>query len=252
MFPSVKKKTEFKSALKSTEELVTQARLNQIAKEHRSLGSILDKRTLYDIEDPKKIATAARLKSKDEEFTRRRAVDVNSQSVEKALDLFKADGNDVANILGEYNQEMKVWRAKCNEPSYFLKLEHYYPQLVKYRDTLSQAERIVYKKRITDTIIQLSNKYRAESLQLKLNMDLNSIFHPDANSHRVHCTYLMKLYKGIECTTIEEPILIAMLNEKIERAREEKLNEEKILVNNYHIFLYLNLNKNVYKFYLYS
>lgn len=39
-----------RSVLKTTEELVTQARLNQIAKEHRSIGSILDDREIFSLE----------------------------------------------------------------------------------------------------------------------------------------------------------------------------------------------------------
>ena len=77
-------------------------------------------------------------------------------------------------------------------------------------------------------VVQLSKKFRAESRTLKLNMDLNGIFHPEANAHRVHCIYLMKLYKGIECGSVEEPILMQMLNEKIEKAHQDKLKEEKV------------------------
>lgn len=39
-----------RSVLKTTEELVTQARLNQIAREHRSIGSILDDREIFALE----------------------------------------------------------------------------------------------------------------------------------------------------------------------------------------------------------
>ena len=57
--------SQFKSTLKSTEELVIQARLNQIAKEHRSIGSVLDKRTLFDIEEPKKLVFNRKSKAAD-------------------------------------------------------------------------------------------------------------------------------------------------------------------------------------------
>jgi hypothetical protein len=42
--------TKIRSVLKKTEELVTQSRLNQIAKEHRSIGSILDDRQIFALE----------------------------------------------------------------------------------------------------------------------------------------------------------------------------------------------------------
>ena len=36
--------------LRTTEELVAQSRLNQIAKEHKSIGSILDDREIFALE----------------------------------------------------------------------------------------------------------------------------------------------------------------------------------------------------------
>ena len=30
-----------------------------------------------------------------------------------------------------------------------------------------------------------------------MEMDSHAIFHPEANAHRAHCIYLMKLYKGL-------------------------------------------------------
>jgi hypothetical protein len=45
-------------------------------------------------------------------------------------------------------------------------------------------------------------------------MDLNGIFHPDANAQRVHCIYLMKLEKGISAANIEDPVLKEMYIEE--------------------------------------
>ena len=58
----------FKSALKSTEELVTQARLNQIAKDHQSIGTVLDNRCLFDIEEPKRIVTRKNQRKEEEDY----------------------------------------------------------------------------------------------------------------------------------------------------------------------------------------
>jgi hypothetical protein len=49
--------------------------------------------------------------------------------------------------------------------------------------------------------------YRAEMRRVKDEMDSDGVFHPQANAHRVHCIYLLKLYKGISAHTIEDPVL---------------------------------------------
>ena len=43
-----------KALLRASEEMVAQARLNTIAKDHRSMGSMLDDRMLFRLEDPKR------------------------------------------------------------------------------------------------------------------------------------------------------------------------------------------------------
>ena len=42
--------SKMRTVLKTTEELVTQSRLNQIARDHKSIGSILDDRTVFPLE----------------------------------------------------------------------------------------------------------------------------------------------------------------------------------------------------------
>ena len=48
---------------------------------------------------------------------------------------------------------------------------------------------------------------------------MSEIFHPDANAHRTHCQYIMKLHKTISAENIEDPIL--------ERFKKQADEEEK-------------------------
>jgi hypothetical protein len=45
---------------------------------------------------------------------------------------------------------------------------------------------------------------------MKRELDSNGVFHPEANAHRVHCLYRLKLYKNLNCYSIEYPILKEM------------------------------------------
>ena len=48
---------------------------------------------------------------------------------------------------------------------------------------------------------------------------MSDIFHPNANSHRAHCQYVMKLYKSVTTDNIEDPIL--------EKFKDEYESEKK-------------------------
>ena len=56
-----------------------------------------------------------------------------------------------------------------------------------------------------ESLLNISNKIREEMALVKADMDLAGIFHPDANAHRVHCMYLMRVYNGTRADTIEDP-----------------------------------------------
>ena len=63
-----------------------------------------------------------------------------------------------------------------------------------------------------EALIDLATKYREEMQAMKADMDLAGVFHPDANAHRAHCMYLLKIYKNITSDNIEDPILRKMKN----------------------------------------
>ena len=82
---------------------------------------------------------------------------------------------------------------------------------------MTHEQQAQFRRRTNAALISLADKFRAECKELKSDMDLNGVFHPEANAHRVHCIYLMKLYKGIRSDTIEDPILRQMRREEQQR-----------------------------------
>ncbi len=221
---------QLKAILKSTEELVTQARLKDIAKEHQSIGSILDDRCLYALEEPKKRdRTQSKLEIEKRLHSRRggRGESDIKAKADQALESFKDKGVNVEMLIGNYSIEQAIWKEKSSQMAYSQKRKYQYPELQKFKDSMTGIQRNIFKEKISEAIIHLSDKYRAECKVLKIDMDLNGIFHPEANAHRVHCIYLMKLHKGIRSDTIEDPILRRLLAEKNEIARTIQEDEDR-------------------------
>lgn len=226
---------QLKSILKSTEELVTQARLNDIAREHQSIGSILDNRCLYALEVPKKRdRTQSKLEIEKRLHSRRggRGESDIKAKADQALESFKDRGVNVEMLIGNYAIEQAIWKEKSSQMSYSQKRKYQYPELQRFKDSMTGIQRNIFKEKISEAIIALADRYRAECQAMKADMDLNGVFHPEANAHRVHCIYLMKLHKGIRSETIEDPILRRLLAEKGELARglqEEEARKERLV-----------------------
>jgi hypothetical protein len=60
--PPIYSAQEFKTLMKATEKMVTKARLDQIAVEHKSSGAILDTRVLHEIVEPCRLPKKSKLK----------------------------------------------------------------------------------------------------------------------------------------------------------------------------------------------
>jgi hypothetical protein len=222
--------SQLRAILKSTEELVTKARLSQIAKEHQSIGSTLDDRCLYAIEEPKKRdRSQSKLEIEKRLHSRRGGrgeLDIKAMA-DLALESFKDKGVNVEMLIGNYSIEQQIWKEKSSQMAYSQKRKYQYPELQQFKDSMSNIQRNLFKEKISEAIIGLADKYRAECKLLKADMDLNGIFHPEANAHRVHCIYLMKLYKGIRSDSIEDPILRRFMTERREEARGKKEDEDR-------------------------
>jgi len=206
----------FKSLMKATEEMVTKARLDQIARDHKSMGAILDDRVLYKIEEPKK-------RNKNQPYRsamqlQRDAELLEAQEASNAEQLKRdAEAATLLKRQNDYSVEQQIWKEKSGPAVYSQARRFQFPELQKFRDGMTHEQQAQFRRRTNAALISLADKFRAECKELKSDMDLNGVFHPEANAHRVHCIYLMKLYKGIRSDTIEDPILRQMKREEEQR-----------------------------------
>eukprot|EP00597_Dinobryon_sp_UTEXLB2267_P012120 CAMPEP_0170113234 /NCGR_PEP_ID=MMETSP0020_2-20130122/9737_1 /TAXON_ID=98059 /ORGANISM="Dinobryon sp., Strain UTEXLB2267" /LENGTH=1097 /DNA_ID=CAMNT_0010339491 /DNA_START=44 /DNA_END=3337 /DNA_ORIENTATION=+ len=218
--------SKIRSMLRTTEELVAQSRLNQIAREHKSIGSILDDREIFALEDPNwrfprkngKIEVEKRVNARR---GGRAEVDIKEQ-VDYVIDNLHEKGINVATMANDFDVERNIWKSLSREKEYFAKMNHQHPELQELREKLEGAEKAAFNEKVKKAIINLSEKFREECRALKRELDTNGVFHPEANAHRVHCLYRLKLYKNLHCYSIEFPILKIMHDEKLRIAREEK------------------------------
>lgn len=212
--------------MKATEELVTKARLDQIAREHKSIGAILDDRVLYKIEEPKKRNRSETFKTA---LQLQREKELAEEELVKELQQEKMMVH-AAKLLkkqNDYSTEQQIWKEKSGPAVYSQARRFQFPELQKFKERMTHEQQVQFKRRTNAALMALADKYREECRELKADMDLNGVFHPEANAHRVHCIYLMKLYKGIRSDTIEDPVLRQLKNEEEQRARTQKALEEQ-------------------------
>ena len=203
--------------LRQAEELVMEARLELIAREHKSMGAVVDTRTLHHLEEIKfQTKQSLRLEMAQSLHGRRggrAGTDIKSKA-NLAVEAFKEKGINVAILTGNYELEQKIWRNKSSKRTYAQRRHLQHPELDEFLNSMSSNQVIEYQNRISQKLIEIVEKFRKECAELKLEMDLNGIFHPDANAQRVHCIYLMKLEKGISAANIEDPVLKEMYIEE--------------------------------------
>ena len=210
---------KYKSLMKATEEMVTKARLDQIARDHKSMGSILDDRVLYKIEEPKKrnknqpYRSAMQLQRDAELLEAQEANNAEKMRLDAQAAELLRKGND-------YSVEQQIWKEKSGPAVYSQARRFQYPELQKFKESMTHEQQVQFRRRTNAALITLADKFRAECKEMKTDMDINGVFHPEANAHRVHCIYLMKLYKGIRSDTIEDPILRQMKREEEQRAAD--------------------------------
>jgi hypothetical protein len=216
----------FRSLMKATEELVTKARLDQIAREHKSIGAILDDRVLYKIEEPKKRNRSETFKTA---LQLQREKELAEEELVKELQQEKMMVH-AAKLLkkqNDYSTEQQIWKEKSGPATYSQARRFQFPELQKFKEHMTHEQQVQFKRRTNAALMALADKFREECRELKTDMDLNGVFHPEANAHRVHCIYLMKLYKGIRSDTIEDPVLRQLKSEEEQRIRTQKALEEQ-------------------------
>ena len=182
--------------VKSADELVASSRLNVIEKEHKSFGSLIDNRQLFSLDEtpkpfkrkPTPVEDPAILSS----FLRGAALEHTPRTFPEAVD------KTIPNVTNSscYANEELIWRTKSNVPAYFQKRVYEDPTLQAFRDNLSPEQKKRNKELSIQALHAIADRYRAEMAKVKEEMDADGVFHPAANAHRVHCMYLMKIYKG--------------------------------------------------------
>ena len=234
---------------KATEELVAVTRLKTIEKEHKSYGSFIDDRQLFPMVD---VATPRVRKKVVNDDSTVVSTSPNKQSLPSASGavvagaataaaatsskptaplstLPKGDDQSVVSHLTaiaivNYDNEELIWKTKAQDKLYFQKRTFEEPELQRFYESLTVHQKTKFRKLCIENLHGLADKYRIEMAKVKENMDGDGIFHPSANAHRVHCMYLMKLYKGISAASIENPVLRKM---RADMAAKQVLKEKQ-------------------------
>eukprot|EP01031_Cornospumella_fuschlensis_P041812 gene41812-51035_t len=218
--------------LKQTEILLTETRLGQIAKDNKSISALLDQRTLYPIEDVYVRTKKAIQQEIDARLHSRRGGRGEREIKPQAalvLEAFREKGVHVDLLSGSYELEQQMWRTNCQSKNANKEQRKYkFPELFAFRKQMDLRQKNAYRERVGSHLIQLAEELREECRAMKQEMDLNGIFHPEANAHRVHCAYIMKLHKKITPENVDDYILRKMYEEHLLKQKtEEELNLKK-------------------------
>lgn len=184
--------------IKSADELVASTRLNVIEKEHKSFGSLIDHRQLFSLDETPKPLKKKCAPTDDSaalsNFLRATALEHGLTTPRKFPDAIDTTAIIVSNQC--YANEELMWRTKASVPAYYQKRVYEDPTLQSFRDSLTLEQKKRNKELTLQALHTIADKYRAEMSKIKEEMDTDGVFHPAANAHRVHCMYLMKIYKG--------------------------------------------------------
>jgi hypothetical protein len=220
---------------KKAQRMVEEVRLKNIEREHRSVGAVLDTRTLVPLVAPRlRQGALNRAEQEKRRSERRDAVETPTAVMEKseaAIRSMTRRGEAIVSVDNFENEEL-IWTTKTKDPNYSQDRKYYHKDLQHFKDHMSSEQRREFKLQTHERLVELATKYRAEMSRMKEEMDLAGVFHPDANAHRAHCMYLMKLYKGIRADTIEDPVLRKLRDEEQsqKRAAEEEEKKQRELI----------------------
>ena len=214
-----RRKMRDKGTLSSTDRLVMNLRLRKIEQEHTSTGTLLDTRRMYDLDEAEKFRV---LKARNSDKYKKRDVDLFDdppRAVE--ADHKKDEIEDSLEKCQQYATEELIWKSKSSAPDYTLKRQFERPDLVDFLKNLSAQKKGEFKKECRQQFYKLCDRLRSKCMSSRMKM--SDIFHPNANSHRAHCQYVMKLYKNITTENIEDPVLQKL---KDEDEREKRAAHE--------------------------
>ena len=175
------------------DELVREARLKAIEREHRSKGSILDTRELHKIVDPPLYDEIIRRSATTKRAIGKAVAVLDDTEVvsasEQSISQSSIDADD-------FKLEEQLWKTKSVDTESVQKRRYENAELHKFRENMTPQQKAIYKEKVVLGVRALASKFREEMTALKKEMDHAGVFHPAANAHRAHCMYLMKLNKG--------------------------------------------------------
>lgn len=181
----------------TAEKAVSKLRIRQIEKGIRSISSILDNRKLHDLEPV--VLRDPLLQERSEMYRNARRVgNVNTHTANQAsnaVKMLQMKGMNVVEITDEFGDEEKIWKNKSKQKNYTQKRRFDNPELEQFRNSLNPEQLRMYKSLSREALYQLSVKVRHEVKGSKSRMDDRGVFHSDANAHRAHCAYLLKMYR---------------------------------------------------------
>ena len=190
----------------ATDKLVTTIRLGKLQKEFTSIGALLDTRHMFDLEDPDKYRPK---KAKRSETTKRENIlgTDNALVADTAVAKFEETQlqQQLAEVEKSFSTEKLIWKAKSQAPEYFLKREFERQDLVNFCASMKSEQRKGFKTQCKQRLYEICTKIRS-TCNKKLNK-MSDVFHPDANSQRAHCLYIMRVYKAITAGNLEDPIM---------------------------------------------
>lgn len=214
---------------KKAAKMVEEVRLQTIEKEYKSSGTLLDTRHLFRLDDTNagRERAQAKLDIQKRVDSRRgaRGHDEIKRTAEATIDKMIAKGDAIVKTSNFDNEEL-IWATKSSDPNYVKKRKYDDPELHKFKMNMDPDQKKVYKVSCQEALIDLATRYREEMNAVKAEMDLSGVFHPDANAHRAHCMYLMRLYNHITADTIEDPVLRKMRSD-IEGKERAVVAEER-------------------------
>jgi hypothetical protein len=224
--------TETERLYRETVELVSKTRLDAIEREHRYAAEILDKRTLFPLEEvdykPMKLTKADIEGRVGSRRGARGEADIKSKA-HKAVQQLQEQGVNVDLVTGGYEMEQRIWRDKASKKSYAEQRKFQQPKLESFLHRLLTGpviQKNLYRERLAGVFISLVEKLRSECRELKSTWDTLGVFHSEANAHRAHCHYLALLHKHLCAAEIENVVLTQMLQEEEAIQREEMLRDE--------------------------
>lgn len=222
---------------KKAAKMVEEVRLQTIQREYKSSGALLDTRELHRLDDVNTNAGREKAQAKLDTQKRvdsRRGARTHKElttDAKKTIDNMMAKGQAIVKTSNFENEEL-IWATKSSDPNYSKKRKYDDPELHEFRLNLDMEQKKVYKVLCHDALVNLATKLREEMNTAKADMDLAGIFHPDANAHRAHCMYLMKLYNHVRAETIEDPVLRKMKGdiESQEKAARDEERKQRMMI----------------------